>query len=238
MFTALFAGYAVVHLGLFLRLLGASRDAAVPGGLLIAFVSAGLTYDNALIAAGSVIGPGPLLESLSWPRFALHAAFTPLLMVAAWRILGAAGRAPATRPGWGMVVGVLVVSMSAWGIGFDLVGLQIQPACLGDTLRYTTSTAGPQLCFEGQVPLPSHGPPVPSIVTVVFCIAAGLGLWRGAGWPWLAAAAVFMFAAAGAPGARLGPSIGNLGEVVLQAGLALTALRFSSGPRQGALPAG
>ena len=226
MFTALFSVYALIHFSLLVWLVSRMRRERVPGGLIIAFVAAGLTYDNATIALGSQIGMGSLLEALSWPRFALHAAFTPFVMVAAWQMARSAGVSWTIKPLAQAGLWAIVLAMVAYGVFIDLVGLEIQPACLADTLRYSSSTPPPQFCSPEQVRLPGHGPPVPSIITVIICLIAGAGIWWRRRWPWLAIAAVIMFVAAGVPASRFGPSAGNGGEVILQLGLVLTAWRF------------
>ncbi len=226
MVTALFTTYALAHLAMLVWLLGTMRKEPMPGAVIVALVALGLTYDNSMIALGRAIGVGPVLEALSWPRFALHAACTPFVMAAAWRM------ARAARVSWALnarayaALWILVVAMSAYGIFFDLAGLEVQPACLGDTLRYSSSTPPPQFCSPEQVQLPGHGPPIPSIVTVIICLIVGGGLWRQARWPWLLATASMMFVAAGLPQSHAGPAFGNGGEVILQAGLAMTAWRM------------
>ena len=123
---------------------------------------------------------------------------------------------------------LLVLGLSAYGIYVDLAGgLELQLACVGDTIRYTSSAPPAQFCSPDQVSLPGHGPPIPSIATVIVSIAIGAALWRSTGWPWLLITAAIMFVAAGAPQAALGPTFGNLGEVILQAGFAATLWRFS-----------
>lgn len=220
-----FLAYALTHAAILLRLLTARTRG--PGMPIVAGVAAGLAYDNSLIAAGALIGAGPLLEALSWPRFALHAAFTPFIIQAAWQIAGAAGVPWTRRPGAGRFIWLVIAALATWGIGFDLAGLELQPACLGDTLRYTSSTPPPQFCDPGQVSLPGHGPPVPSIATVIACLLLGIAVWRFAAWPWLSIAAMLMFIAAALPASQLGPLTGNGGEVILLTGLAASTLRFA-----------
>jgi len=230
MFSNLFTSYALIHfaIGTSLVILLIKRG-YVPGAIFVAFISFSLTFDNGMIAYGADIGPGELLISLSKPRFYLHAAFTPFLMLVAWLLAERAGLAFTRKRALYFAIWALVLGMSALGIYVDLAGgLELQVACLGDTLRYTASAPPQQFCSPDQVSLPSHGPPIPSIVTVIVSIAIGAALWRSAGWPWLLLSAVFMFAAAGAPQANLGPTIGNFGEIVLQAGFAASLWRFSA----------
>ena len=229
MFSTLFAGYAIAHFviatSLVVLLL---KRGYVAGAIFVAFTSFALTFDNGMIAFGANIGPGDLLLSLSKPRFYMHAAFTPFLMFVAWMLAERAELGFTQNRVLYFAMWTLVLGMSAWGIYVDLAGgLELQVACLGDTLRYTSSAPPPQFCSPDQVSLPGHGPPIPSIATVIVGTLIGAALWRATGWPWLMITSVFMFAAAGAPQGNLGPAIGNFGEIVLQAGFAASLWRFS-----------
>ena len=230
MLSAVFLSFALTHLAIAAYVMRPREGIRAPGRYIIAFIGAGIAYDCILIASGQWIGAGPLLETLNWPRFALHAVFTPLLMLAAWQI-AAAARLEWTRS-MALYAGlwILIIGLSAYGIVFDLIGLQIQPACVGDTLRYTYSTPAPQLCTPEQVPLPGHGPPIPSILTAFVCLLAGISLWRQYRWAWLAAGSLGIFVLSGIPAASTGPVFGNGGEVLLQAALAFTAWRFADAP--------
>jgi hypothetical protein len=229
MFSTLFASYALAHFVIVISLVVLlMRRGYVAGAPFVAFTSLALTFDNGMIAYGANIGPGELLLTLSKPRFYMHAAFTPFLMFVAWLLAERAGLAFTRNRALYFATWALVLGMSALGIYVDLAGgLELQVACLGDTLRYTSSAPPQQFCSPDQVSLPGHGPPIPSIATVIVGTIIGAALWRATGWPWLMLSSVFMFAAAGAPQANLGPSIGNFGEVVLQAGFAASLWRFS-----------
>ncbi len=228
MFSLIFLGYSLAHLAIAISLIRLLGRGYVPGAIFVTFVGLALVFDNAMIAFGARIGAGDFLETLSYPRFAMHAAFTPFLMLVAWLIAKAAGLAWTENKLLYAALWMLVLSMSGYGIYVDLLGgLELQPACLGDTLRYTSSAPPPQFCYPDQVSLAGHGPPIPSIVTCIVCLIVGFALWRAKAWRWLLAAATFMLLAAGAPQATLGPTLGNLGEVVLQAGFAATLWRFA-----------
>jgi len=72
-----------------------------------------------------------------------------------------------------------------------------------------------------------------AIVMVVVVLIVGLALWRARGWPWLAAAAGFMFvAAAGGPAwGSYAPPAANLGEIVFVVGMITAAARFAPASR-------
>ncbi len=228
MFSPIFFSYAALHLLVVIWMVRLLRRGFNVAAACIAFISLALVYDNFMIGFGAQIGAGWLLETLSLPRFALHAGFTPLIMLAAWEIGRAAGIPWTENKLLRGGLWIVMLSLSAYGISLDLVGLKLQTACLGDTLRYTSSTPPAQFCFPGQTSLPGHGPPIPSIASTVVALVMGLCLWRDYSFKGLAGAAAVMFVAAGAPQSELGTLPGNAGEVILMTGLALGAWTFSS----------
>ena len=64
-----FPGYAVGHLALFVWALVLLVRYRQPATVPLLIVTFGLVYDNFIIAAGSTIGHGPLLERLSVHAF-------------------------------------------------------------------------------------------------------------------------------------------------------------------------
>lgn len=229
MFTAIFLSYSAAHLIIAISLVRLLlKRGYIPGAIFVAFVSFSLVFDNSMIALGDRIGPGEQLLTLSLPRFYIHAAFTPFLMIVAWFIAERAGLTFTQKRPLYYALWLLVLGLSAYGIYVDLAGgLELQLACVGDTIRYTSSAPPAQFCSPDQLSLPGHGPPIPSIATVIVSIAIGAALLRSTGWPWLLVTAAIMLVAAGAPKTTLGPTFGNLGEVILQAGFAATLWRFS-----------
>jgi len=187
--------------------------AAVP-----ALVCSALVWDNGVIAVGSLTGAGPLLETMSVPRFVTHALLTPLLVL--WSLSAAdhAGLLRARRK-WvrGAAVGVTVLLVAA-GVLHDVLGLSLRTERWADTLRYVNDAASPT-------------GPLPAIVTGLVVLLTGIVLWRCTGFPWLALTAAVMVMVSGA--AAHVPVLGNAGEAVLGAGLLLTVRRLSSGLARG-----
>ncbi len=222
----LFPLYSLVHFLVVICCLRLARTDHSPGALLVAMIAAGLVYDNGVIALGTYIGAGSILEALSWPRFALHALLTPFMMIAATRIAVAGGvRWAATRT-WTIVVWMLVVGGIIEGAFAHLIGLQLEPACFNGVLRYTGNLNPAQFCFEGQVAGEGGGPPIPSIVGNFLTLIIGFALWRRNDWIWLMAGALVMFVAAAIPISGFGMVPGNGGEVVLLVAYAATVARF------------
>lgn len=218
--------YVMVHLGVFLWCIKLAISYRAPGAALIAIIAGGLVYDNLIISLGTYIGIGSLLQMLSWPRFAMHALLTPFMIIAVTQVAVAGGIRWAASPRWRLVAWLLVAAMLVYGALEHLIGLQTFPACFDGILRYTTNLSPSHFCYEGQVAVAGAGPPIPSIVGNVITLAIGIGLWWRSGWPWLAAGALVMFAAAGVPISTYGMAASNGGESILLLSFAATITRF------------
>nr|WP_029249950.1 hypothetical protein [Microbulbifer agarilyticus] len=230
MSAVMFPIYALCHTTLCVWACSLWKSRRAPGAALIALVCAALTYDNIILSIGASIGIGPLLESLSWPRFVMHAVLTPLLLVVASKTAQCAGLSWTRGPKWNWFIWLLVPLMILLGVYEGLIGLELVPACFDDTLRYTSNLHPTQLCFEGQQPVTGNGPPIPSIVATLLTLIVGIGLWRQFRWPWMTVGATIMFFTAAIPPSLLGPAPGNGGEVLLLASLAFSVARFAGHP--------
>lgn len=209
--TAIFLIMSVVHLVFLVmavRLYGRTRSIYTGLTCLILF---GLFYDNFIIGIGSFIGEGDFLLALNWPRFAIHALLTPLLILFALDIARRANLKWAHSSTVMLVFGVLTLLMIALGVYTDIIDLALELMKEGGTVRYVNGNAA--------------GPPVPAIVTILVLIGVGIPIWRQSKWSLLCLGSLFMFVAAGA-GASL-PVVGNLGEVVLSGTIVKTDEKFS-----------
>ncbi|CAL9488982.1 hypothetical protein SUDANB121_03213 [Nocardiopsis dassonvillei] len=212
MVSLVFAVFALVHLCLTAWLVRLALTRRSAGTWLAVLVAAGLVYDNGVVALGSTLGEGPLLYALNLPRFVVHALVTPLLIVFAHNAARDAGLGWA-RPRWvGAAFAGTAALLIAYGVVFELFELTLVAGTEGDALRY--SAAEP-------------APPIPSIATILVLVGVGLALAVSRREFWMLAGAALMFLAAAVPTAPL--AVGNLGEVALIAGLALTARRMGSG---------
>ncbi|MFC8228119.1 hypothetical protein [Streptomyces sp. NPDC057287] len=176
-----------------------------------ALVCSALFWDNAVIAVGSLTGAGPLLESLSVPRFVAHALLTPFLVLWSLSALDRAGLRWARRTVVRAAAVGLTVLLVAAGVLHDILGLSLRPERWAGSLRYVNDAASPT-------------GPLPAIVTGLVVLAAGIVLWRCTGFGRLALTAGVMVAVSGA--AASVPVLGNAGEVVLDIGLLMTARRL------------
>ena len=221
MLNVIFGLFSLAHLAITLWAARLWLKQRAPAAGLIAIVTAGLIWDNGIVALGSTIGVGDTLHTLSFPRFCLHAILTPVMIWAAVVIGSEAGirwlGSTAAR-----TVTLLVTAASiAWGC-YELFHLEIFPACTDGVVRYTTSVPVSQLCSPDQVPVRAGGPPIPAIISVLLVI--GIGAWMGIRkrWPWMFVGGVVMFIGAALPSSQFGLAPGNLAEVVYSASLLAT----------------
>ncbi|WP_202865382.1 hypothetical protein [Ornithinimicrobium sufpigmenti] len=185
--TILFAGFALAYAALLVRgVVMVRRLGRVVVSDVVLLVIAALVYDNAIIAAGRVIGEGPLLEGLNLARFWVHALLTPLLVLFAWHATARAGvRWAQTRVA--ALVSILVV-LALYVLEFVtvLAGLRIEPGWEYGVLSYSDATGG-------------GGPPIMVLVVAFTLLVAGFLVWRRTGWVWLLLGAVLITAGSAVP---------------------------------------
>jgi hypothetical protein len=208
-----------------------------------------LWYDNFRIGMGRFIGEGDLLYNMSVPAFVWHWTMLPLLVIVAGSIARLAGLAWArNRIVMGafcvVAVGLILLDLpSALGLVFGgggpIPAVELRPACIADTLRYSTKISAAQLCSPEATPF-SNGPgPLPAILMNAIMVGVGVALWVRHGWKWLVILPGLMFFAAGS-GPLWGPwalPVANFGEILFTTGVLFTILRFSPGRRGADSPA-
>ena len=229
MLTVAYASYALAQAALAVWAYALYRRRPSYGALTLLLPIAAVVYDNAMVAAGSFIGDGRLLEVLSFPRFLGHALLTPVWIVTAVAFatrVGAFGeRARALRTGsWALYALAVVV-----GLVNSVVLLRYELVLQGDLVYYTNG---------GGLGVP----PFPSIAMTLVVIAMGVVVLRRARWPWMLAGAVFMLVAAAIPTDLVGFVVSNSGEVVMAASLVATEAflqkreRTAASAQAGAMP--
>ena len=148
------------------------RKDRTAGALALLLPIAAVWYDNLIIALGGFIGPGSMLQALTFPRFAGHALLTPLWIVAAVSFAVRAGAfAKRART---VVIGswVLYVAMVVIGLLNEVVFFEGKLVTEGDAVYYTN---------VGRL----FTPPPPSLtMLVVVLICGALVLWHTR-WPWM-----------------------------------------------------
>jgi len=180
--------------------------------LLLLLVLVGLTYDALIILLGRFIGAGDLLQALNAGRFIIHGLVTPVIIIFGFGVLRHAGVGWAQSRTNHIIVCVFTTLLIGLGVYEDILELDLHLRTVMDTVRYVN---------EGGLP----GPPIPSILAIIFLIVAGLSLWRQTGWKWLALGSILMFLFAGAGvGDRF--YIGNIGEIIFSVANIWTARKF------------
>lgn len=210
MASAVYLAYAIAQLVLtvfLVRLYLRDRHWTL---LAFAINVAGICYDNLAIGFGHLIGPGPTLMALNYPRYLIHATTTPLIGMLGLYLARNAGVAWA----WGrkalVIFWAITIPILALAIYNDLIMLRLEPAYSAGTLRYANAAA--------------EGPPLPAIVGMLMVLVCGVAIIIRARWPWLFLGALVMFVLAAAA-ASLG-LVANLGEVAFVSGVVATCMRF------------
>lgn len=229
MLSFIFLVFAAIHFGIWVWGWTLWAKLGRPWSLfLILFGGTLLAYDNIRIGSGRFIGQGEFLEAMTVPAFVWHWTLLPLLVIAVGSIARDAGLKFAQKK-W--VMGgfcVAAVAMSALDIPKAL-DFDLYPACVADTVRYTTNVSAEALCSPGdQVVEGGPGAALVAILTNLIVLAVGIVLWVRRGWPWLAAGAGVMFIAAGAfATSKWSLPIANGGEIFITLGLIVTAAHFA-----------
>lgn len=192
------------------------------GALTLLLPIAAVVYDNAMVAAGSFIGDGRLLEVLSFPRFLGHALLTPIWIVTAVAFATRAGAFAGRERAWAVGSWVLYAVAVVVGVVNSVVLLSYE-LVLQDGLVYYTNGGGLGV------------PPFPSISMTFVVIAMGVIVLRRLRWPWMLAGALAMLLAAAIPTAIVGFVVSNSGEVVMAASLVATEAFLGRRERAGAM---
>ncbi|MFZ1623359.1 MAG: hypothetical protein WAU48_01055 [Gammaproteobacteria bacterium] len=228
MLSGLFLSYALIHLLIWLWGWRLWSQTGRPRVLLIVLIASTLLfYDNFRIGIGRFLGQGELLYALSVPAFAWHWSLLPLLIIAAGALARLAGLRWAQSR---LVMGafcVVAVLLSALDIP-SIFSMQLYPACLADTLRYSTRVSVTQLCPGSDLVISSGPGPLVAILTNVVVLAVGIALWIQRGWPWLTVGAGLMFIAAGAfASSEWSLPIANLGEICFTLAYIISCAHFA-----------
>lgn len=242
MLSFIFFCYAVIHLGLLAYGWRQWTPAGRPVALTILLLGNTLLwYDNFRIGIGRFLGEGELLYNLSVPAFLWHWTLLPLLVIVAGSIARLAGlewaRNRAVMGAFCVVaVGLILHDLPA-SVGL-LAGetslgpaVELRPACIADTLRYSTKVSVAQLCDPAGEVFRNGPSSLPAIVMNLIMVGVGIGLWIRHRWKWLVIGPGLMFLAAGT-GSLWGPyalPVANCGEMLFTAGVLATILRFSPG---------
>ncbi|MDP2400909.1 MAG: hypothetical protein Q8M66_02930, partial [Actinomycetota bacterium] len=162
-----------------------------------------------MIALGSFIGFGPLLEVLTIPRFAGHALFTPIWIVAAVGLAIKAGAFSRNRRSFAVGSWILYALMVAVGLLNEVISFVGKEVVEGDVIYYTN---------VGRV----FTPPPPSLTMLLVVLICGvLVAWR-VRWPWMLAGALTVLASQAIRSDAAAFVFNNSAEVLMSASLVAT----------------
>lgn len=116
MATLIYTIFTIAHILLLIWGLRLWRQSGSIRLFLVLLPIIGLVYDNAVIALGSLPGPGELLQSLNVGRFLLHAIITPMLIMAALDMARRAGVGWASNQIVFALFGVFTVILILFGL--------------------------------------------------------------------------------------------------------------------------
>jgi hypothetical protein len=201
MLTLYYAAVAAIQIFLFIVMFRLWRKSGSTYAVFPLIVIAGIIYDNLIIGFGSFIGEGELLKALNVPRFAIHAFFTPMIMIFAFGVARRCGVGFAQSRKWHIAICVFTSVMILFGIYEELIKMNLVLKVEDGTMRYKNDPSAP---------------PIPAILTIVVSIILGIFVWIKTKKPWYFLGSLLMFVFA--PMAAKFVWAGNLGEIFMNLG--------------------
>ena len=176
--------------------------------IVLSVVLLGIGYDNLLLASGTSIGLGELLQSLSQVRFLVHHLFVPFLIVVGVELAHRTGAFWAnnfTRS----LAWILSIGLGTIDIANRYIGAKLEPVYFAGVLRYTASTGGL---------------PIIAIAVTIFVLLVGIGIWirSGGKWYWLFVGTLVALIGNALPLSMVGTLPGSLAEFFMTLTLLLT----------------
>lgn len=206
--------YSLVCFWLFRRLWALRRQDVhrYAGALALQLLVYAALYENLVLAVGSLVGEGDLLERLNRITLFLQAILAPFLMVAALEF---------ARRGGVKWAGGRLIPLVIWLSALSLAGFGAMAAFLASSELRLETFAGVRW-YAPVNPLP----PVPEALTALVILVFGLLLWRPIRWPWMGVAGVVMLVGLAIPAELAGPFAGSTAELLLLALFVATVNRL------------
>jgi hypothetical protein len=195
-----------VLLGWAIRLWRRSHSLAT---IVMPIVLASISYDNLILASGSLIGEGELLKSLSMLRFLLHFLVVPLFIVIAVELAHRAG-AKWANTSVRVLSWVLAVGLAGYDVVTQFIGLQLVPVTFSGILRYTIA---------------QPSPPIVTILVNLFVLVIAIGIWIRLKWQWLFVGTLVALIGNAIPSSLVGTLAGSASECVMAFSLLLAEER-------------
>ena len=194
-----------------LCLLAWSFRFAKPASLRLWFVRLmllSMAYDNLVLALGGVGGVSSWYVGATWLRFALHVLVLPLLIPFALSSMRVCGVPLARRRPFAVLCWLCVGAAWCYGLGHDLLRLELAPKEVLGHVRLASVSATP---------------PLATIFVNLLFLGLAASVWRRAGWAVAFLGGLFILVVNGAVGARpWGLLAGNGAELTFAFSLLLT----------------
>jgi len=188
---------------------------ARPAGLaewVLRLLFVGLITDNLTLAFSSVGLGSDWYELANVARYAAHAVFLPLLMLAGVDIAERARCSWANRRETWTIAVVLALTGIAYGLMTEVIGINFVIAEFAGHERLVSA---------------AHLPPFATITSNLLLLATGAAIWHRADWPWLFFATLVVFLVNGATaGKSWGIVAGNSAEIIFVLGWIVTLRHF------------
>ncbi|MBT2759486.1 hypothetical protein J7E71_26820 [Mesobacillus foraminis] len=180
----LFLAFSLFYIGLFLW--GLQRGQKVPlimkASLLL--VTAGLIYDNGILAVSDQFGKSEGLKKLHFLRYWIHALFTPTLVLFSWTVIKNTDTELSKKRGAGLAAFSLTALLIIWEL-VHTAQLSLKPVNQYGVLNYESAA--------------SQGPPIMIMAVSAALLFAGIVVWKKQSWKWMAIGVALMAAGSAIP---------------------------------------
>ncbi|CEI81227.1 hypothetical protein J18TS1_09660 [Oceanobacillus oncorhynchi subsp. incaldanensis] len=208
--TIFFAIFSISYFILLLLVIRLLKKPYVESSIYLLPVIAGLFYDNTILTIGRIIGEGDFLENLNIARYWIHAFFTPLLVLFAWKTLEQANMQWARKTS----IRILAIGLTALLVFLELFtevfNLNIEAKWEFGVLSYRSLD-------------PSSGPPFMILVVSFVLVVVSILIWIKQKWACFFIGSLLMIIGSAIQWPIKSGAITNLFELILIISLLGTA---------------